>query len=139
MGGVRLSPERYVGTPAPIFFPRLRVACSHLGGRVARRPNGSRATRGYGSSHQVVRRRWAKLVAEGGVTCARCGKLIEPGSFWDLGHVDGSNKQLYSGAEHRACNRATAAHQKQRQQRDEGWVAKYPHQPFGARWSREWF
>ena len=44
----------------------------------------------------------------GGVRCARCGGLIHPSEPWDLGHVDGS-KSRYAGAEHRSCNRATAA------------------------------
>ena len=34
---------------------------------------------------------------------------IEPGSAWDLGHLDGSLTQ-YAGVEHRRCNRATASH-----------------------------
>ena len=41
------------------------------------------------------------------VRCARCGELIEPGPPWDLGHVDGTERQVYSGPEHRRCNRQT--------------------------------
>jgi hypothetical protein len=44
----------------------------------------------------------------------RCGELIKPGEFWDLGHVDGSGKTLYLGPEHRGCNRATARHTRER-------------------------
>jgi hypothetical protein len=42
-----------------------------------------------------------------------CGKLIQPGTPWDLGHVDGTNNILYSGIEHQACNRAAAKHKKE--------------------------
>jgi hypothetical protein len=45
------------------------------------------------------------------VLCARCGERIEPGSDWDLGHVDGSAE--YAGPEHQACNRATMTHAQQ--------------------------
>jgi hypothetical protein len=63
----------------------------------------------YGAGHQAIRRRLAPLVAAGMCTCPRCGKLIEPGSAWDLGH-DPSDTNSHWGAEHRACNRGTAAH-----------------------------
>ena len=65
--------------------------------------------RGYGAAHQALRRRWASVVARGGVMCARCGREIVPGSPWDLGHVDGSGKGEYSGPEHRRCNRRAGA------------------------------
>lgn len=56
-----------------------------------------------GDQRKVV----ARQVSAGGVLCARCGKPIEPGEPFDLGHVDG-DRTRYQGAEHRACNRATA-------------------------------
>lgn len=64
-------------------------------------------SRGYGSAHQRERKRWAKILAEGGASCARCGGWIPPGSKWDLGHHDRDRAQ-YVGPEHRRCNRATA-------------------------------
>jgi hypothetical protein len=81
-----------------------------------RRKGDSRTTtqRGYGASHQAVRRRWEARVAGGGVRCARCGGFIVPGEPWDLGHDD-SDRSLYAGAEHRRCNRATSAHRVQRE------------------------
>jgi len=63
--------------------------------------------RGYGREHQLLRQRLAVLVEEGQAVCARCGGWIAPGSPWDLGHVDG-DRSLWSGPEHRRCNRATA-------------------------------
>lgn len=58
----------------------------------------------YGHRHRQVRRFWAPVVAGGGVDCARCGERIAPGTPWDLGHDD-TGERLYSGPEHRACNR----------------------------------
>ena len=73
----------------------------------------------YGHLHQLRREAWIKFVEGGLVRCARCEELINPGTPWDLGHVDGSNYQLYSGPEHRSCNRATETHKRRR-------------------WSRQW-
>ena len=61
----------------------------------------------YGAQHAARRRQWAPRVANGSVTCWRCGKVIRPGTPWDLGHADGSDT-LYNGPEHRACNRGAA-------------------------------
>jgi len=66
--------------------------------------------RGYGWQHQKERARWARRVEKGDVVCARCRRLILPGQRWDLGHVDGTERTVYSGPEHAGCNRATATH-----------------------------
>jgi hypothetical protein len=63
-------------------------------------------TRGYGWKHQQLRRSLAREVAAGLATCARCGRPIDPDEQWDLGHDD-YDRTLYTGPEHRACNRAT--------------------------------
>lgn len=61
----------------------------------------------YGWLHQRIRASWAPLVAAGGVLCARCKLPIDPGEPFDLGHDD-NQEGVYSGPEHRACNRATS-------------------------------
>jgi hypothetical protein len=63
--------------------------------------------RGYGHKHQLLRAQLKPLVDSGAERCARCGDWIKPGTPWDLGHVDGSGKRAWSGAEHPRCNRAT--------------------------------
>ena len=67
---------------------------------------GSSTERGYGREHRKLRDEWKPRVEAGEVHCARpgCGKLIEPGSAWDLGH---NPDRSYRGPEHRTCNRAT--------------------------------
>jgi hypothetical protein len=78
---------------------------------------GNTAARGYGATHQAKRRVWARRIASGEVVpCARCGRPILPGMYWDLGHVDG-DKSRYAGPEHRACNRATASRRANRRKR----------------------
>jgi hypothetical protein len=90
------------------------------------------AARGYGATHQRKRRVWARRIASGEqVSCARCGHPILPGMYWDLGHVDGSGKSLYSGPEHRFCNRRTEAHRVKRPRRKK-WVH------VSRRVSRQW-
>ena len=43
----------------------------------------------YGKDHKRDRRMWAIQVNAGGVTCSwpGCGRPIEPGEAWDLGHL----------------------------------------------------
>jgi hypothetical protein len=77
---------------------------------MSRRRRPTTTARGYGHRHQQRRAELAPLVATGLVSCARCGTRIMPGEPWDLGHRDGSGKRVYSGPEHRRCNRATERH-----------------------------
>ena len=39
----------------------------------------------YGSVHKAQRKRWARVVAAGGVWCWRCGKPIPPGGLGTWG------------------------------------------------------
>ena len=80
----------------------------------------SAAARGYGSAHRARRARLKPFVEAGSVRCVRCGELIKAGEKWDLGHVDGTERTVYSGPEHRFCNRRTAAHKREKN------------------WSRQW-
>jgi hypothetical protein len=66
--------------------------------------------RGYGQAHRTRRREIAPMVEVGMVRCARCGELIEPGTPWDLGHIYGTERKVYSGPEHRRYNRQTPYH-----------------------------
>lgn len=71
------------------------------------RARGTRQQRGYDAEHDAERRRWAPIVATGGVRCRRCPKLIGPDEPWDLGHPDADCPRPRA-PEHIACNRATA-------------------------------
>ena len=93
--------------PSPQVSRRKRA-------RDQRRINTS--TRGYGTEHQRLRKVWAGKVEHGEVSCARCGKWIAPGTPWDLGHND-TDRSVYTGPEHRKCNRATSAHKAARKKR----------------------
>jgi len=73
--------------------------------------NGSRCPkhkldRKWGRPHRRVRAEWEPLVAAGQVDCWRCGKRIQPGQPWDLGHDD-NDRSVYRGPECIPCNRAT--------------------------------
>jgi hypothetical protein len=70
----------------------------------------STTKRGYGANHQALRERLRPQVEAGLTTCALCGEPIQAGDEWDLGHMDGSNRTVFSGPEHRRCNRATSTH-----------------------------
>jgi hypothetical protein len=75
--------------------------------------------RGYGAHHVALRKRWLLLVQTGQVFCARCGRLIEVGAPWDLGHDD-QDRTVYSGPEHARCNRG-APRRKQSPLRSRDW------------------
>ena len=75
----------------------------------------SPTARGYGHAHRALRERLKPYVEAGMMRCDRCGQLIPPGTPWDVAHVDGTERTVYSPrlVEHRKCNRATARHKKQ--------------------------
>ena len=93
-------------------------------GSMPREPTRATTTeRGYGWNHQRLRARLEPVVRSGNAVCVRCGEPILPNEKWDLGHHDYDRNQ-YTGAEHRACNRSTAG------RRSKGYPLK---------WSRRWF
>ena len=81
------------------------------------------------------------MVAAGGVACWRCGKLIDPVGRWDLGHVNEEGRRQgfpERHPEHRACNRATVTHLREKLRlgkAGEDWVRIGP----PDRWSRHWY
>jgi hypothetical protein len=98
------------------------------------RPRGTTTQRGYGNDHQRCRERWATQVARGEVECRRCGRLIQPGEAWDLGHDD-RDRSLPAQPEHAKCNRATGAHRVQRRRQLTAF-AEGPYRP--RKRSRDW-
>ena len=95
-----------------------------MGSRVYPRSSGfpSLPANDYGYWHRQRRRSWAAKVEKGEVVCARCGRLIQVGQPWDLGHDD-FDRTRYAGPEHRRCNRATKgrANDKRRKFRSQIW------------------
>jgi hypothetical protein len=71
---------------------------------------GARRSPKYGAHHERLRKQWAPIVAAGLCACARCGRRIEPGTRWELGHKGHGGPADYSGPEHFSCNRQTATH-----------------------------
>jgi hypothetical protein len=97
--------------------------------------------REYGHDHTRLRKQLAPLVAAGQFSCAKCGKQIEPGEEWDLGH---SPDMRGRAPEHRKCNRNTVGLRERRRNelgeflpgplfRAGGFVSAD-----GIHWSREW-
>ena len=64
-----------------------------------KRPRSTTA-RGYGTSHQAVRKQLAPMVAAGLAVCARCLRPITPGEPWDLDHRP--DRRGYLGPSHAA-------------------------------------
>jgi len=61
----------------------------------------------YGAAHARERKKWRKLVDQGGVACCLCGRAIAPGSPFDLDHEP--NTTNYRGAACPTCNRSDGA------------------------------
>ena len=68
----------------------------------------------YGTRHKKLRVKVKREVDAGHAYCWRCGRHIPPGSDFHLGHDD-DDPNAYMGAEHPACNLATARHKADRQ------------------------
>ena len=82
-----------------------RASCASGDASVPSR--GTTTAKGYGSTHQATRKRWAHQIALGGVDCARCGRPIAPTEPFDLDHSD--DRSTYLGPSHARCNRRAGA------------------------------
>lgn len=56
----------------------------------------------WNADHARERRKWASLVAAGGLRCPYCHRLIDPAAVWHLAHRD--DGPGYLGPAHRKCN-----------------------------------
>lgn len=79
--------------------------------------------RGYGWTHQRLRKQWEPRVMAGDCACAKCGQPIHPGQAWDLGHT--ADRQGYTGPEHQRCNRSEGASRGNRMRRRKPSSAPY--------------
>lgn len=82
------------------------------------------AAKQYGYVHRAERNHWDAFVQAGEVSCARCGRLIPPGTIWHLGHDHRGNGP--SLPEHRRCN------QNERNKRC-NWKLRKPRRPKRSR------
>jgi DNA-directed RNA polymerase subunit RPC12/RpoP len=64
---------------------------------------GNTTDRGYGHTHQLKRAEYQKVVDAGAGECWRCGKPVNPGDVWHLGHDD-IDRNKYRGIECPQCN-----------------------------------
>lgn len=82
-----------------------------------RTPRASTTARGYGATHQRLRKVWAIQVQAGRVDCWRCEQRINPNEPWHLGHDD-NDRRITRGPEHTECNLGAAGRKAQRLQRE---------------------
>lgn len=97
-----LRPCSVIGCPE--LTDRGGKCQTHRAEAEAKRP--IRQVRGYDAKHDRERRRVARLVRRGGVTCARCGQPIAPDDDWHLDHTD--DRAGYLGPSHAKCNTSAA-------------------------------
>jgi len=71
---------------------------------------GSSNQRGYGASHQALRRAFIPEHQAGTLTCWRCTQPITADEPFDLGHDD-IDRAMYRGPEHVRCNRSEGGRQ----------------------------
>ena len=95
-------PARGVCLDCPTTTDPGKSRC-HQHERARDKARGTRQQRGYDTAHERERERWQPYVEAGIVACSKCGRLIQPGTPWDLGHND--QRTTWTGPEHAACNR----------------------------------
>lgn len=76
-----------------------------LARRQAMAAAGNTTARGYGATHQRIRRE--SISAAYGMECTRCGQVMDEGQLLDLDHTD--DRSGYAGYAHRSCNRSAGA------------------------------
>ena len=81
---------------------RLMLEPGNCGCRTQAR--GTNTSRGYGTTHQRERRRYARILAATPLPCTRCGEPVHATNAWDLDHDD-NDRSRYLGPAHSACNR----------------------------------
>jgi hypothetical protein len=100
----------------------------------------------YGAEHRRQRAAWARYVKMGSASCWRCGKHLDPGGKWHLGHLpDGTTTK----PECTACNLRDGGRRRAAQLYGKTAVSPSSKQPKAAtpypddsntvtRWSRHW-
>lgn len=68
---------------------------------------GTKRQRGYDAQFNRTRKWWEPRVELGLVDCWRCGKPLEPGITWHLGHDD-DDRTIIRGPECPPCNLSAA-------------------------------
>lgn len=91
------------GNDTPPMTPEQRRQKKRDQARKYDAVRGGTTARGYGAAHARERKRWAPIVQNGQVRCARCHQIIEPGTPWHLDHDD-RDRSIYLGPSHRSCN-----------------------------------
>ena len=86
--------------------------------------------RGYGRQYQLLRERYKPVVEGGEAVCARCGRLILPGTPWHLDHRDSADRlrhaeEDYLGPSHRRCNIAQVSKRRARRNRARYWSVEW--------------
>ena len=89
----------------PALIPAGTTRCIECA-RKKDKERGTRQARGYGSEHEAERRKWERIIRQGGWPCARCDNRIQPGDAFHLDHAE--DRSTYLGPSHAHCNLSAA-------------------------------